>query len=145
MLESNISAAALPEIFFFVIKVDSKEAKLCKTLLILCNLALCLVSGSVSSFVSSLSINERFFVMAGHQVLHEWVKMSLNHTFNLHVKEPHQLASLSVFEAACRPRLHQPRTLFKLVFFFLPYTLEVRTRSFSLIMPSFHHTLADIF
>lgn len=33
--------------------------------------------------------------------------MSLNHTFNLHVKEAHQLASLWVFEAPCRPRLHQ--------------------------------------
>lgn len=65
--------------------------------------------------------------------------MSLNHAFNFHFKRRHisrhfcQSLKLRVILSSTSPNL------------FSLYTLEVRTRSLSLIMPDFHHTFADIF
>lgn len=62
--------------------------------------------------------------------------MSPNHTFNLHFKGG---PSVRIFVSAVSS---SPLPAPAFSFF---NTLEVRTRSFSLIMASFHHTPADIF
>lgn len=60
--------------------------------------------------------------------------MSLNHAFNFHFKVgPSLCVSVSVSSAVSSSAAAAL------------YTLEVRTRSFSLITPAFHHAPADIF